>query len=226
MPEQYLTQEQRKQKTTKTVLNILGIIVFFGLAGWGMYALVQSDNKVADLTPTISEISDQEYVLGNRNAPVTLIEYGDFQCPACAAFSPIVMKLHQEFPDQLRVAFRHFPLPQHKNAESAAYAAEAAGLQGKFWEMAEKLYADQSVWGGLSSPQATYESYATGLGLDLEKFLRDFNDSSVKAKVSTHQQSGEEIGINSTPTFFLNGTKIANPPTYEQFRDLIAQEIK
>lgn len=223
---QYITQQERKQKTVKIFFTVLGVALFFGLAGGAIIYLARQDSSIQNLEPSISEVRNDEYVLGNPSAPVTLIEYGDFQCPACRAFAPLIEQLHQDFPDQLQIVFRHFPLAQHRNGYPSSYAAEAAGQQGKFWEMANQLYSDQNNWASLTDPWPMYESYAKGLGLNVEQFLRDYNDTTLRNKVKAHQQSGESIGVNSTPTFYLNGQKVVNPPSYEKFKELVSQAIE
>ena len=121
-----------------------------GLIGatWGMAQLASSGSKPALLT---SAVSDSDWVKGNRSAPVVLVEYSDFQCPACAASAPLVKQLTEEFGNKIAFVYRHFPLPQHKNAYPAAQAAEAAGKQGKFWEMADLIFANQTKWENLGS---------------------------------------------------------------------------
>ena len=225
MSDEYLTQQEKRQKTVKTVISVVVVLAILGLAGWGIVYLGRQDASVQTLTPTLSEIGSNENIWGNPDANTTLIEYGDFQCPACRAYEPEVKQLHADFPDNLRSVFRNFPLPQHPNAPAGAYAAEAAGLQGKFWEMYDLLYTDQPTWAALPDPSAQFDAYATQLGLDIEKFRGDSGSTAIKNKVKADQLSGEQAGVDATPTFYLNGTKVANPATYDQFHDLIAQAV-
>src|SRR5687768_8943196 len=127
MPQQYLTQQERNKKTIKLVSTIAGTILVLGLAVWGIVALSKQDQGQQYLPPDISEVRADEFILGNRDAKVTLIEFGDFQCSACKAYAPMIKQLYKDFPDDLQIVFRHFPLPQHTNGKSSSYAAEAAG---------------------------------------------------------------------------------------------------
>src|SRR2546423_1436315 len=122
--------------------------------------------------------------IGPDNAPLTLEEFGDYQCPPCGNFYPEVEKLRADYGDRLRLIFRHYPLTQaHQYALVAAHAAEAAGLQGKFWEMHDRLYRNQREWSKTPDARATFESYARALGLDMERFTRDMASADVDARI-------------------------------------------
>jgi len=152
------------------------------------------------LTPPVGE---QDHVLGPADAPVTLVEYGDYQCPHCRQVAPIVKELRDKFGPRLRYVFRHFPLaPIHKDARLAAEAAEAAGAQGRFWEMHELLFARQ---GALDEGHLV--EYAAELGLDVERFRRDLAERTHAGRVDHDLQSGRRSGASGTPTFFLNGVR-------------------
>lgn len=152
-----------------------------------------------------------DHTLGNVESKVVFIEYGDFQCPSCAGAHPQVKSLMDEYNDKIVFIFRNFPITQiHPNARAAAAAAEAAGLQGKYWEMHDALFEGQGVWGTLDTNQRTefFTGYAKELKLDVDKFSTDFASANVGKKVSFDQALGTKIGVNSTPTFFINGKKI------------------
>lgn len=171
-------------------------------------------------------ISAQDWVKGNAESQVTLVEYSDFQCPACGAYQPLVKQLMQEFGDKIQFVYRHFPLSQiHANAEGAAFASEAAGKQGKFWEMHDLLFANQAVWSKSPIAGQLFEKYASELGIDLAQFKTDVRSSEVKGKVRNDYLSGVAFGIEGTPTFFLNGKKLENPRSYEQFKAIILNEL-
>jgi protein-disulfide isomerase len=144
-----------------------------------------------------------DHVQGPADARITLVEYGDYECPFCGEAHPIMKALQQALGDDLRFAFRHFPLAQaHPHATRAAQAAEAAGLQDSFWEMHDLLFENQDK---LDEPYLRL--YAQRLGLDLERFDRDIDSEGVMVKVRTDFLSGARSGVNGTPTFFVNGER-------------------
>jgi len=216
------------KRTTKRVIMWVCIIVVLGLIVWGMYAAV----KGGPATPTgpvpgVNEVTSDDHVFGKADAAITLVEYGDFQCPACGAYYPIVKQVKGAYQDTIRIVFRGFPLPQHQNARLGARAAEAASVQGKFWEMHDQLYEHQSDWSELSDAKARakLEGYAKDIGLNVEQFKTDIDASGAKAKVDKDQASGVKAGVNSTPTFFLNGSKI-DARSYDDFKKLLDAAIK
>ncbi len=163
---------------------------------------------------------------GTETAPATLVEYGDFQCPACGAYYPLVKQLEADFGPSVRMVFRHMPLwDLHPNALPAGLAAEAAGKQGKFWEMADMLYEKQKDWSTLPSAKATFETYAETLGLDKAKFTADMEDKALLEKIQNSRKEGVQRGVQGTPTFYLNGKKLENPQSYEAFKGLVTAEI-
>ena len=123
--------------------------------------------------------------------------------------------------------YRHFPLSQvHSNADTAARASEAAGNQGKFWEMHDKLFETQKTWSNQGNAEDIFAGYAEGLGLDVERFRNDIDSKEVKDRVRDDSQSGVRAGINSTPTFFINGEQIVNPRNLDEFRNVILEALK
>ena len=159
---------------------------------------------------------------GNENALNVLVEYSDFQCPACALYYPVVKRLAAEIPDKVRVVYRHFPLRQtHQFAQIAAEASEAAGNQGKFWDMHDILFNTQDTWSKEKNPEESFAKYAGSLGLDVEKFKQDLKSPETKQKVQEDLTSAEAMRLNQTPTFFLNGSQISPRASYEEFKQLI-----
>ena len=147
--------------------------------------------------------SERDHTIGPETAPVTLVEYGDYECPFCGAAHGVAKQLVQEFGDDLRFVFRHFPLTQiHPHAALAAEAAEAAGAQGGFWGMHDLLFENQDRL----SPQDILV-YARMLGLDLDRFMSDLRDHVHAPKVREDFMSGVRSGVNGTPTFFVNGVR-------------------
>ncbi|HLD96366.1 MAG TPA: thioredoxin domain-containing protein [Patescibacteria group bacterium] len=203
---------------------LIWAVLILGLVGatWGMAKLASAPSgKAATLA---NAVSDSDWIKGKRGAKVVLVEYSDFQCPACAAYAPIVNSIMEEFGDRVAFVYRHFPLPQHQQAELAAQAAEAAGKQGKFWEMADLIFVNQSKWEGSSKAREEFISYAQLLNLSISQFETDMDSAEVKKEVTNDYLSGAAI-VNATPTFFLNGEKIQNPQSYDAFRELVLQEL-
>ena len=157
------------------------------------------------------ERAEEVHVRGPADAAVTLEEFGDFQCPPCGAMAGPLQQIERDYASSLRVIFRNFPITNHEHAHEAAYAAEAAGLQGRFWEMHDLLYREQSVWAKSSDVQSLFDAYAGMIGLNLERFKKDVSGEQVKAKVEGDRKRGEALGVRNTPTIFINDESV--PPT-------------
>lgn len=166
------------------------------------------------------------HVTGANSAGVTLVEYGDFECPACGRFYPVVEQVKEKYKDQIAFQFSHLPLIQvHPNAFAAARAAEAASKQGKFWEMYNLLFQNQSAWTQNSDAKPVFEQYAAQLQLNVEQFRADAASSEtnavINADIAEFKKTKEPM---STPTFFLDGKKI-QAGTLEEFSKLIDEAI-
>lgn len=180
------------------------------------------------------------YIYGKADSSVKVIEFGDFECPACGFFYPIVKEVKEKYKDQISFQFRHFPLVQsHRNALASHRAAEAAGKQGKFYEMHDLLYGNQEDWNGPSSRDPVgiptenaikiFEGYAEQLGLDMTKFRADVQDSTTSGTINADTAEGKsQYEIAGTPTFIINGKKIedtATIDTVEEFSKLIDEAL-
>ena len=152
----------------------------------------------------------EAHTLGDAKAPVTLEEFGDFECPPCGSMAPYLDKRVNEFKPRVRLVFRNFPLPAHKHAREAALAAEAAGLQGKFWEMHDVLYREQSSWSNVANPHELFDAYAGTIGLNVAEFDQDMESEKVKERLKSDQARGLSLGITMTPTVFINNHEL--PP--------------
>ena len=174
-----------------------------------------------------ANVAPSNHVEGAGKKNVTLIEYGDFQCPACGAYYPVVKQIVAKYKDDIHFQFRNFPLTSiHKHAFEGSRAAEAADKQGKFWEMHDLLYENQTTWSAESDPTATFVSYAKQLNLDTTKFKQDLQSEAVNDLINADIKEGTKIGANSTPTFVLEGKKIdQNPRSLEEFNKLIDSAI-
>lgn len=149
-----------------------------------------------------------EHARGNPDAPVTLVEFADFQCPPCSQFAPFTEELLREYDSRLRVVFRNFPLPAHEHAREAAMAAEAAGLQERFWEMHDTLYREQSAWSKAPNARELFESYAGTLGLNLDQFKKDRDSEKVRQRVDSDHALGDFLGVTMTPSLFINNRPV------------------
>jgi protein-disulfide isomerase len=161
-------------------------------------------------------------VEGNASSSVILIEYSDFECPACRTYYGVMKQLMVEFEGKIAFVYRNFPLTGiHANAEPAARAAQAAGKQGKFWQMHDLLFEKQDEWAKAENPGPMFESYATLLGISIEQFKIDFGSKEVINFVRAQRANAIKLGLAGTPTFFINGQQIQNPGSAEAFRAII-----
>ena len=148
-------------------------------------------------------VNSNDHIQGNANAPVELVEYGDYQCSHCGRAYPIIKRIQQQMGNQLKFVFRNFPLAEsHPDAMNAALAAEAAALQGKFWQMHDIIYENQQAL-----QEEDLINYAAQIGLDEDQFAADFGREEVEQKVEGDFESGVRSGVNGTPSFFINGEK-------------------
>jgi protein-disulfide isomerase len=203
--------------------TIIGVIIFTILfLGLGWLMVGRSPTE----TPVNLETTQEDHITGSATASATLIEYSDFQCPACAGYQVYVSQLKDELGDQLKIIFRHFPLDNiHPNARLAAQASEAASNQGEFWQMHDLLFENQQLWDELEDPTEEFTQYAKSLNLDIEKFSLDLNSKEVIDKVNSDYQTGLKAKVNSTPSFFINNQKITNPASYEVFKEIIQEKL-
>jgi len=191
---------------------ILATLVFVGGA---IFFLSKPEGPPKQTSETLL-LGDNPPMTSTASGAVKLVEFGDYQCPACGAYHPMLVQVLEQFGDQVNFIFREFPLPQHTNAMITSQAAVAAGLQGKYWDMHNKLYDTQAEWAESTDMETVLTGYAKDIGLDVEQFIKDLESSAVKDTVNAGLADGNAVGINSTPTFFLNGYKLQNPGSYEE----------
>lgn len=208
---------------SKRFLIIL-LVCVLGLIG--VYVATSKDDENGSNGTSQATLSNNIY--GENNKKVTLIEYGDFQCPACGSYYPIIKQLKEKYAEDIQFQFRNFPLSQiHPNARAASRAAQAAAKQNKFWEMHDMLYEQQTSWSSLSDAAPVFQGYATQIGLNMEQYQTDFASSEINNIINADYAEGTKQGVNSTPTFFLQGKKIDNAPqTLDEFSKLIDEAIK
>lgn len=197
---------------------IFGAAVFLLLGGLVVWARISNpptdvssieNNSIVAASEQNGNIAD--HVTGATDGKILFIEYGDFQCPSCGGAFAGVNTLIETYGDKVTFIFRNFPLTSiHPNARAAAAVAEAAGLQGKYWEMHDTLYQNQEDWSGLNASQRTtaFQTYAESIGLNIEQYNTDVSGSQVNKKISFDQSLGKDAGVHATPTFFLNGEQV------------------
>ena len=205
-------------KESKIILLITGLIV----AGVAILITFVNANQMDPAAIMAQIVQEDSHKVGTGE--VQVVEFGDFQCPACAQAHPDVQKLKEEFEDDITFVFRNFPLPGHANARAAAEAAEAAGDQGKYWEMHNMLFSAQSQWSSLADPTSIFVQYAEALKLDKEKFTEDITNEVNKERISEDQSDGYAVGVSGTPTFFING-KQQTSFDYETLKTAIEAEL-
>lgn len=200
--------QQDKGSPLYTLIGVAIVVLF--LAGIYFYVFVPAPKIDLD------ELEGKGHFTGNADAKVRIVEFSDFQCPACGAAEPAVRQILAEFRDRVKLTYRHFPISSlHPYAQKAAEASECAAEQGKFWEMHGKLFANQQ-----SLKQDDLKGYAADLGLDTSKFNQCLASGKMGPVVASDLSYGLSIGINSTPTFFINGEK-RNGMTYDDFKSAI-----
>jgi protein-disulfide isomerase len=208
-------------------LGVVAVIIV-GLLGFIIYNSMQRRAQQAQLANQRVEISDLGWAKGaTEAAKVTFVEFADFQCPACKAHEPMIDQVVTEYGDQVKIVYKHFPLSGHQNAMPAARAAEAAGVQGKFWEMHDLIFARQDAWSaqGAGEITDTFISYAQELELDIAKFQTDFDSDETEDRIKTMQNEGINLGVMATPTFFVNGKRVESGD-YSFMKQAIEAELQ
>ena len=207
----------------KQFLIVIAVIIL-GLFGVLMLTREDSGNENAS---TNTDITPTNHVVGKTDSNVTLIEYGDFQCPACRAYIPIVEQIKAEYSDEISFQFRHFPLVSiHPNAFIAGRAAEAAALQDKFYEMHDILYEQQDLWSSATDPTDAFVRYADELGIDGAKLREDMQTALVGDKINADTSEAQKLGATGTPSFVLNGELIETPRSFDEFKVILDEAIK
>lgn len=193
------------EKETKILLGIIALIVA-GLVGVFVVFNKPGDATVTDASRLVRADSQKE-----GTGSIQLVEFGDYQCPSCAAAVPVVQKIMAEFAGKVTFVFRNFPLEAiHKNAVISAKYAEASAKQNKFWEMHKKLYESQAEWSDLGDPTAKFAEYAKTLGMNADQLKKDASEAAVTDLIKRDQADGNALSVNSTPTFFVDGKVLAS----------------
>lgn len=199
------TSKKRRNKNIRTGV-IIGIIVVLV----GSFIISQKDSKIDPaVIASVPVTEPAPHVKGNAESGITLVEYSDFQCPACKSVAPQINALVAEFGEQFQLEYRHLPLRSiHPNAQIAAQAAEAAGMQGAFWEMHDMLFERQTEWAQSFNPERFFRNYAEDLGLNADRLVYDMESSEVKAIVDGHFDEAQALQLPGTPSFVFKGEKV------------------
>ena|SRR2546423_7611357 len=169
----------------------------------------------------VPPVNEHDHILGLKNAAITLVEYGDYQCPHCGAAHPVIKEIQKNFSRKLRFVFRHFPLSNvHELALPAAIAAEAAGRQHRFWEMHNMIFDHQP-----ELSEFAFSEFAQELGLNMPAFRMDLQDHAIVEKVESDFESGVRSGVNGTPSFFINGSKYNGGYDYASLASSIEEKL-
>jgi protein-disulfide isomerase len=189
---------------------VVGVALVTFASGTMLYRVKHSQLQAIpqDKAASTNTGSESMHIRGNPDAPVTLEEFGDFQCPPCGSFAAFAEQLLKEYDSRMRLIFRHFPLSVHEHAREASLAAEAAGLQGHFWEMYDVLYREQTAWSKAPNARELFESYAGTIGLNVDQFKKDMDGEQAKARVDSDYERGESLGIKLTPSLYINGQPV------------------
>jgi protein-disulfide isomerase len=217
-----MKNEKKNNNSSIAPIVIIGLVLVAAIVGVWWFSGTQTQTartgttkkpaaNTAELYAKASPGANPPHSLGAPNAAVMIEEFADFQCGACAGMHPVVKELRSTYGDRVRIVFRHFPLniPQHSKAYEAAVATEAAGMQGKFWDMQNILFANQQVWSRSSEHRKMFQDYAQKIGLDVDKFLNDMAGGITRNRVDADLQRGRSLNVNSTPTFYINGRLVS-----------------
>jgi len=223
-------------------MAIIGLVLIAAIAGgWWFYSSSKTTGPANPVKPPPNANSTNTMasapagaqpptMLGSPTASVTIEEFADFQCPSCAQVHPMMKEIQSIYGPRIKFIFRNFPLaiPQHDKAYDAAVAAEAAGMQGKFWPFQNELYTNQQTWSANQNYRQIWTEYAQKLGLDVNKFQNDISGLAAKSRVDADLQRGRAIGVSSTPSIYVNGRLVPytqiSVPTMRQMIDAEIQQ--
>src|SRR5213594_3111681 len=191
-------------------------------AGAAIYLSRQADEPEATAAATRADIKGGGHFRGPENASLTLVEFGDYQCPSCGAYHPLVKEILNRYPQKLRLEFHHFPLVSiHPNSMLASKAAEAAGEQGRYWEMHDALFEHQREWSDSPNAEPIFVALATRLGLDTNKFMQGLRSPDLQARILKDVTRGQDAKVDAVPTFFINGESVHIKLSMEDFVQVI-----
>lgn len=231
--------KQAQTKQSGVPVAIIGLVMVLAVfMSWWYYNSTKTDGTTKSGTrpatsPTPVNVANAPLgaqppnMLGSPTATVTVEEFADFQCPACADKHPILKEIQSIYGSRIKFVFRHFPLQMHEKAYDAAVAAEAAGIQGKFWDMQNQLYTNQKAWSSDPNYKQVFKSYAEKIGLDIAKYETDAAGIQTKGRVDEDVRRGRALNVNSTPTIYINGKSVPyDQMSVQSLRQLIDTELQ
>ena len=210
--DKHTAAEKPKRKMNMKRIGIAAAIIII-IIGIGLFFVLSP-------SPTYTIQRERTNFAGPENATVTVIEFSDFECPFCGKAAPTVKQVKEQYGDRIRFVYKHFPLPSHSTAPKAAEAAECAGDQGKFWEMHDKMFANQKAL----FPNSL-KGYAKDIGLNTTAFNNCLDSGIMASRVQSDQQEGNTFGVKATPTFFINNRKIEGAQPLSAFQSAIESEL-
>ncbi len=223
MTTQHTTPKKDNFMRNAFIALLVIVIILLGLNSYQTNKNIGESDKPALVANGI--VNSVDNAIGNRNSKVALVEYADFQCPACKAWEPAIKEIIKESGSNFVFVYRYFPLAQiHQNALGAAKAAEAAARQGKFWEMHDQLYANQEAWGSALDADQYFSKYAASIGLDMAKYNTDIKDKAVEDRILSDMKEGNKSGVQGTPSFYLNGSRLTLSNT-EDLKKILKETI-
>lgn len=216
---------QLNKSMKSSILKAFGyLIVVIAVLGGMVLIAKQQDQQIA--YGDIPAPSAADWSKGNLDSKLVIVEYSDFQCPACAAVEPIVKDVITKYGDRVHFIYRHFPLYQiHAHASAASELAQAAGVQNKFWEMHDLLFAKQTEWDDAENYEELFTGYANSLGLNLDQLTTDRKSEAVIDKIGADVRGGMKASVSGTPTFFVNGKAISTPRSLSAWSEIIDAKL-
>ncbi len=220
-----LRREERRLEVAKghrkgvigKIVVVASVVVVIGGIGW--LIVKGGGGATTPLAP------DNDPFKGSVTAKVVINEFSDLQCPACKAAEPVIKQVIDTYGDKIKFIYNNFPIPSHQNGRNSAIAGECAFDQGKFWEFHDLLFDKQDTWGNISNPKDTFVADAISLGMDGTKFAACYDGSDAKKRVDYDESEGNAAGVNSTPTFIINGQKIVGAQPFEEFKKVIDAKL-
>lgn len=197
-----------RQELIKKIGIWVGVAAVLGGMVWALAHYGASGGSSLGGGTLEDPVSNLDHTKGNSLAQVTLVEYSDFECPACGAYYPVIKSLAAKYGDRVLFVYRHYPLSIHRNSNLAARASEAADKQGKFWAMHDRLFDEQAKWSKSDDVKGAFIGYAESLGLNREQFINDLDSAEAANRVNRDLTSGEKSRVQGTPTFYLNNQKL------------------
>ena len=211
----------------KAVKPLIVIVLAVAVAaGAAVYLSRQPDRPEETAAPTRADIKGGGHIRGPEKAALTLVEFGDYQCPSCGAYHPLVKEILNRYPQQLRLEFHHFPLITiHPNSMLASKAAEAAGEQGRYWEMHDALFDHQREWSDSPNAEPIFVALASQMGLDSNKFMQGLRSPQLQDRILRDVEQGQNAKVDAVPTFFINGERVHIKLSMEDFVQVIEAHL-